>query len=383
MAQHAAIGRLSVFLGPTFSRTVSPQHADHIAFSSYCGIGANRSLYAAGKLDIVPFHLSQIPRLIEGGALRCDVVLMLLGKLSPDGKRNVAVSHDHLVAAAKQARVVIAEANDAAPCSFGAEEFSEVLVTEVVHTDRPVVSLPASAPSEAELKIAATIAGIVPDRAVFQNGIDAIPDAVLGALGQHRDLGVHSGMITDQVAALIEAGVVTNACKTVEPGVTVTGMLAGSQRLYAFADRNAQIRLRPVSFTHAIGITSRIERFFAINSAIETDLTGQVNSEAIGDDYVGAIGGQVDFCRGVIASPGGRSINALPSVAADGKRSRIVANLSSNIITTARSDADLVVTEWGVADLRGQPLAERARRMIAISHPDFRESLERAAWPGH
>jgi acetyl-CoA hydrolase len=206
---------------------------------------------------------------------------------------------------------------------------------------------------------------------------------VLGGLHSHRDLGVHSGMIGDRVVELMEKGVVTNAFKTIDRGVTVTGMLAGSQRIYDFADRNPQIRLCPLTYTHAVAVLSQIDRLFAINSAIEIDLTGQINAEVIGNDYVGAIGGQVDFSRGAMASRGGRSIIALPSTTSQGKRSRIVSHLSAAVVTTARSDADLIVTEWGVADLRGQGMSERRRRMIAIAHPDFRDSLEKAAWPGH
>jgi acyl-CoA hydrolase len=383
VAQRAAIGQFSVFVGPTFSSTILPKHADHVTFSSYCAIGANQALFAAGALDVVPCHVSEVCSLLDDGILRCDVVLMQLGRAGPDGKNKVAVSHDYLIHAAKRARVIIAEINEAAPWTYGAEEFDELRVDHTVLVNHPVLTVAPKKATAVENKVAENVAEIIPDRAALQTGIGTIPDAVLYALRGHRDLGVHSGMIGDRVVDLIESGAVTNAFKSIDPGVTVTGMLAGTERLYEFADHNPRIVLRPLTHTHAVSVTSRIERFFAINSAIEIDLSGQINAEMIGHDYVGAIGGQVDFSRGAIASKGGRSIVALPSTAANGKRSRIVANLSAGVVTTARSDTDLVVTEWGVADLRGQSLRERSRRLIAIAHPDFREMLEKATWPAH
>lgn len=383
MAQRAEIGRFSVFVGPTFSDTISAAQRDCIAFSSYCAIGANQALHAAGALDLVPCHVSQLPVLLEEGAMQCDVVLMQLSKPDHRGLRSLAVSHDYLVAAARRARVVIAEVNDAAPWTYGSEELAELRIDHVVHVNHPVLSIAAKSSNATERQIAKNVAALIPDRAVLQTGIGAIPDAVLGGLHSHRDLGVHSGMIGDRVVELMEKGVVTNAFKTIDLGITVTGMLAGSQRIYDFADRNPQIRLCPLTYTHAVSVLSQIDRLFAINSAIEIDLTGQINAEVIGNDYVGAIGGQVDFSRGAMASRGGRSIIALPSTTSQGKRSRIVSHLSAAVVTTARSDADLIVTEWGVADLRGQGMSERRRRMIAIAHPDFRDSLEKAAWPGH
>jgi len=186
-------------------------------------------------------------------------------------------------------------------------------------------------------------------------------------------------MIGDRFAELIAAGVVTNAAKPFDAGITVAGSLFGTARLFGFADRNPDIRLSPPAVTHGIGVMARIPGFTAINSAIEVDLSGQVNGEVAGDAYVGAVGGQVDFVRGALAAPGGRSIIALPSTAKGGSVSRIVADLAGRPVTSLRSDADLVVTEWGIAELRGRGLAERARRMIAIADPAFREELERAA----
>lgn len=379
MQQRSRIGRFSVFLGPTFSRTVQPEHADHVSFTGYCGIGANQALYAAGAMDIVPCHISQLPALIADGTLRCDVVMLQLSGPNADGMHSLGVSHDYILEAAARARVVIAEVNDQAPWTFGADELVGLRIDHVVRSSRAVLTLPARPANEAERKLAAIAAALVPDRAVLQVGIGAIPEAILGALGNRRDLGLHSGVIGDAAADLIEKGVITNAFKAIDRHVSVTGMLAGTQRLYRFAGRNPALRLRPVRYTHAAQVLGAIDRLYAVNSAIEVDLSGQINAETVGADYVGAIGGQVDFMRGAALSPGGRSIIAMPSTAANGTRSRIVARLPSGVVTTPRSDADLVVTEWGVAELSGQPLAERARRLAAIAHPDFREQLEREA----
>jgi acyl-CoA hydrolase len=185
-------------------------------------------------------------------------------------------------------------------------------------------------------------------------------------------------MIGDSIAALIEAGVVTNARKTIDRGLSTAGVLFGTRHLYDFAHANPQLRLCPVRHTHDVQTMGNLDNFIAVNSAIEVDLTGQVNAELVGTDYIGAIGGQVDFIRGAWRSRGGRSIIALPSAAKNNTLTRIVARFAASVTTTPRSDADIIVSEWGAAELRGQTLAERMRRMIAIAHPDFREELERA-----
>jgi acyl-CoA hydrolase len=252
MAQRVAIGRFSAFVGPTFSSTILPQHADHVTFSSYCAIGANQALYAAGALDLVPCHVSEVSSLLDEGVMRCDVVLIQLGRIGPDGKHRVAVSHDYLVGAAKQARVVIAEVNEAAPWTYGADEFEGLRIDHVVRASHPVLTIASKKPNAVEERIAENVAALIPDRAVVQTGIGTIPDAVLVALRSHRDLGVHSGMIGDRVVDLMEAGAVTNAFKTIDPGVTVTGMLAGTERLYNFSDRNPQMCLRPLTYTNPL-----------------------------------------------------------------------------------------------------------------------------------
>lgn len=379
MRQRADFGRFEVFLGPTFSDTVAPEHGDYVDFRSYCGIGANQALHAAGVLQVVPCHLSDLPKLIEGGNLRCDVALLQISGANETGMHSLGVSSDYMIDAASRARVVVAEVNESAPWTCGNEVPASLRFDYLVRTSRPVLEMAQRPPSSIERRIADHVAARIPDRAVLQLGIGAVPQAIASRLRGHRDLAVHSGMIDDGICDLIEAGVITNAFKSIDPGVSVTGMLAGTERLYRFAHRQTCLRLRPLRYTHAPDVLARLERLHSVNSAIEVDLSGQVNAEMIGERYVGAVGGQVDFVRAAHRSPGGRAIIALPATAAGGSRSRIVARLPSAVVTTTRSDADLFVTEWGVADLRGQPLGERMRRMVRIADPAFRDELERTA----
>ena len=220
------------------------------------------------------------------------------------------------------------------------------------------------------------MAAIVPDGATIQIGIGGTPDAVLARLRDRRDLGIHSGLLSDAVVELIEAGAVTNARKEHDRGVTVTGSLLGTARLYAWADGNPSLALRSLDHTHDPTVLAGLRSLHAINSAIEVDLTGQVNAEVVGGRYVGAVGGQGAFARAGSMAPAGRSIIALPATAAGGTVSRIVPRLAAATVTTPRADADLVVTEHGVADLRGATLGERRERLLAIAAPHLRDGLD-------
>jgi acyl-CoA hydrolase len=248
----------------------------------------------------------------------------------------------------------------------------------LVESDERIIDMPDPEPSAVERAVAEQVAALIPDRATVQLGVGTLPAAVAGALSNHRELGVHSGVVSDVLVDLVERGVVTNAHKGCDAGRTVTGGLFGTQRLRDFAEASGAIDMRSVEYTHQIAVTSALAQFHTINSAIEIDLSGQANAEIAGGRYLGAVGGQVDFVRGGGASPGGRSIIAVPSTTPDGKHSRIVASLGARPVTTARSDVDVIVTEYGAAHLRGCPLRERARRLIEIAHPDHRESLLRA-----
>ena len=376
--QRHALGPLRVFVGALFSRSFAPEATDGLAFSGYGAIGGAGALARAGRLDVVPAQYSRIPGLFADGILPAEVALLQLAR-DGDGRLGLACNNDYSLAAARRARTVIAEVNDRAPFCFGAEWPDDLEIALTVETSRPPAELAPALIGPVEERIAELVAGRIPDGAVIQTGIGAMPDAILSALAGHRDLGVHSGMLGDRIADLIEAGAVTNARKPFDAGITVGGSLFGTGRLFRFADRNPAVRLVPPAISHGVDVMARLPGFTAINSAVEVDLSGQVNAEVAGDRYVGAVGGQVDFVRAGNLAPGGRSIIALPATARDGAVSRIVASLDGRPVTSLRSDADLVVTEWGVAELKGRTLAERARRMIAIADPAFREDLARAA----
>ncbi|MFC0282886.1 acetyl-CoA hydrolase/transferase family protein [Camelimonas abortus] len=380
VAQSGDIGPVTVFLGTLFSRTFAPDAAPNLRFTGYGAIQQAGALARAGRLDPVTTHYSQLPELFASGRQRADVVMLQLSP-GPEGRRpSLGMITDYLVAACRRARVVIAQMNARAPWTHGGELPGDVRVDVLVADDREPVILPGAKVGPAEEAIARHVAGLIPDGAVIEIGIGAMPDAILSALRGHRDLGFHSGMISDRTVDLIEAGVITNALKPCDTGVSIAGCLFGGRRLFDFAHDNPLLQMRPPEYTHGFAVLARLPKFTALNSAVEVDLTGQVNAEVAGGVYVGAIGGQVDFVRGAMASDGGRSIIALPSTARGGAVSRIVPQLSGPV-TTARGDADTFVTEFGVAELRGQSLAERARRMIAIAHPDMREQLMEAARP--
>jgi acyl-CoA hydrolase len=279
--------------------------------------------------------------------------------------------------AMSKARVVIAEINAQIPWTPCDRPLRADEITVAVETDRAPLELPAAPFGELERSIAAHLADFIPDRATLQVGIGAVPEAIVAMMSDRRGLGVHSGMIGDSVVELMERGVITNENKGLDPGVTISGVLFGTTRLYRFAHRNSDIRLCPTSYTHSLATLSKLRNLVSINSALEVDLTGQVNAEAIGSDHIGAVGGQVDFVRAAVQSEGGVSIIALPATGKKGD-SKIVSRLSGPV-TTARSDVDVIATEHGAVRLRGLSIRERVRAMVSIAAPGHREGLMRDA----
>jgi acyl-CoA hydrolase len=377
LAQRHAIGPLTVFVGGTNSGLWQPEHADVLRFIGFGAIGRTATLSRAGVLDVLPVHLGSLPDLFTSGTIPIDVVLCQVSTADAEGQHSLGLVTDYVPAAITAARTTIAEVNPHVPYTFGQtiDGRDERIVT--VTDDRPLPSLRRRVPSEQDRTIAATVAALVPDGATMQFGVGGTPDAVLAALGDKHDLGVHSGLISDAVVDLIEAGVVTNARKPIDTGLTVTGAIVGTEALYRWAHRNPSLLMRPVSYTHNPRVLSSFDNFFAINAAIEVDLGGQINAETIDGTYIGAVGGQGAFARAGAAAPQGRSVIALASTAAGGSISRIVARLGDAVTSTPRADADLVVTEHGVADLRGATLRQRAERLIAVADPAHREALRR------
>ncbi|WP_323040312.1 acetyl-CoA hydrolase/transferase family protein [Gemmobacter sp.] len=364
---------LPVFLGPMWSDVWSGDVPPALRLECYGAFGAGARLARERRLAIYPMHVSALAATMGSDRMPVDAVLLQLRPALSGKGWNLGLCRDFVARVARQARVVVAELNPHLPACHGGD-VGDLPLTALVQGAEPPVTLPPAPISDIDRRVAAHVAALIPDGAVIQLGVGTIPAAVLAALSGHRDLGLHSGAAPEGVADLIQTGVLTNARKERDRGVSVFGMLIGTPRLYALADRNPALRIAGPDETHNPAIIAGLSRFHAINSALEVDLTGQVGSEEVGGRYLGAVGGQADFVRAAPLSSGGRSIIALPSVTPKGA-SRIVARVGA--ATCGRADADTFVTEHGVADLRGQSLAERARRMIAIAHPDHREALAR------
>lgn len=376
IAQREKLSRPTLMFGLTQSETLQPQWVDHFNFRALNGAGTSRRVTSLA--DIVPCHVSKIPRLIREGLLRADVVLLQLRPM-PGGNYSLGVICDFTQALIERARLVVAVLNPRLPAMLGDAIVEQSDVDILVDGDARIIDLPDPEPTDVDRQVAQHVASLIPDRSTVQLGVGTLPSAVAAALSGHRDLGVHSGVVSDILVDLVEKGIVTNKFKGRDIGLTVTGGLFGTQRLRDFADRTGLVSMRSATYTHNIGVTSALHAFHTINSAIEVDLSGQANSEVAAGRYLGAVGGQIDYVRAGMASPGGRSVMALPSTTPDGKHSRIVASLAGRPVTTARSDIDTVVTEFGVAELRGCGLRERAKRLLAIAHPAHREALERAS----
>jgi acyl-CoA hydrolase len=376
VAQKDRLPPFSMMVGPIFTNTFAPDRTAGIDFLSYGVIGNARALAKAGRLDIITSNYSAFCADFAAGRQCADVVLIQLSSRSPSRGLSASLSNDYVLEAARRARVVIAEINPDAPWTYGAEWPQDIPLHVCVKAHHRPVELASAAVDEVSRKIATHAASLIPDGATLQFGVGKVPDAILSCLSHLRNLGIHSGLINDAVVDLIERGVVTNAGKGLDTGITITNQLIGTARLYDFAHDNAAVEVRPASYTHAAGVLARINKLVAINSALQVGLDGSVNSETLNGVTIGAIGGQVDFVRGATASPGGRAIIALPSTSAG--QSRIVPHVET--VTTARGDVDAIVTEWGVAELAGCSLRERARRMIAIAAPEHRENLSRSAF---
>jgi acetyl-CoA hydrolase len=374
VAQRADIGRFNVFVGLSLSDTLAPEHLEDIDVISYGALGTNTRL---GKdLQVLPCNYSALPRMMADRTVPIDVVLVQVSPRGPDGHYSFGFASDYLIPAMQAARVVIAEVNEQVPCITLAEPLDESLLDLIVPCSRPPAWSPDSEIGETERRIAAHLQGVIEDGAVIQYGIGSVPSAILASLSGHRALGIHSGMVTDDIIPLVEAGALTNETNRVRPGTSVAALAIGSQRLGRFLHLNPDVELHPATTTHSAAALAQQDRLVAINSAIEVDLYGQVNAEMVGERYLGAVGGQVDFMHAASTHQNGLSIIAMPSTAGSGKRSRIVGRLNAPLVTTGKSDVDIVVTEHGIADLRGKTLAQRAKALCLVAAPGFRDDLE-------
>jgi acyl-CoA hydrolase len=367
-----------VFFALTFSEGFAADHTN-VTVTALGGASAGRRFFAGRSDNVIPANISDVSSLVSSGRLPIDVVLVQVSGPDETGRYNAGLGIEHLHAAIGRARLVIAQVNPELPWTHGDTAIEPAAIDLLVPAAVPPIELPVRPAGPIDRAIADHVARLIPDRATIELGLGAIPQAVTGALGGKQGIGVHSGAIGDGIADLMEAGIVDNRHKEIDPAVTMATMLMGTSRLYRFADRNPAIQIRATSYTHDALVLGNFRRFVAINGALEVDLTGQVNAETARGRHIGLVGGQMDFIRAANRAAEGRSIIALQSTDRERTRSRIVAKLADGIVTTPRAEADLVVTEHGIAELRGRTLAERARALVAIADPAFRTELEQAS----
>jgi acyl-CoA hydrolase len=363
---------------------LAPEMAGHLRHRALF-IGPNaRQAVNEGRAEYIPVFLSDVPQLFTRGLLPLDAALVNVTPPDPHGFCSLGTSVDATLAAVRSARTVIAQFNRAMPRTLG-DSFIHVSEIDVAtEVNVPPYEVPQPVHGDVERRIGGFVADLVPDGATLQMGIGAIPTAVGAALLGKRDLGVHTELFTDTIVDLVEAGVVTGARKERNRGKIVSAFMMGTRRLYEFVDDNPMVEMRPVDYTNDSQVIRQFSRMVAINSAIEVDLTGQVVADSIGWRLYSGVGGQMDFIRGAAQASEGRAIIALPSTAANGTISRIVPFLKEGAgVVTTRAHVRTIVTEWGVAELFGRSIRERAQALIAVAHPDVRDQLTAQARRTH
>ncbi len=334
-----------------------------------------------GRADFVPVFLSEIPGLVRDGTIPVDVALIQVSPPDEHGFCSYGVGVECTKAAAETAKTVVALVNRQMPRSLGDAFIHVSRLTHVVEIDRPVLELPqVTEVGDVARAIGKNVADLIEDGSTLQMGIGEIPDAVLLFLNEKKDLGIHTEMFSDGVVELFERGVVTGEAKTLHKGKIISSFVLGSKKTFDFLDNNPFVEFHPTEYVNDPFIIAKNEKMVAINSAIAVDITGQICADSMGKNIYSGFGGQVDFIRGAARSPGGKPIIALRSTAKDGAVSRIVDTLTEGAgVVTTRADVHYVATEYGVANLHGRSLRERAKALIECAHPDFREGLRSAA----
>ena len=359
---------------------IDPETRAHIRHDAYFFSGATRPGGHAGWVDYIPAYFSELPMLIDRGLSPADVVVSMASPMDEHGYFSLSLAPDYTMAAVRRARVVLLEVNPNVPFANGDCLVHISQVSGLVESDEELfeVGLPQIGPVQEA--IGKHVADLIDDGATLQIGYGGIPDAVVMQLQHKRDLGIHTEMIGDGILSLIESGAVTNRKKTFMPGKTIATFALGSRRLYRTLHRNPAIEMHPVDFTNDPYIAARNDNLCAINATLQIDLLGQCGSESLGHLPYSGTGGQVDFVRAANRSKGGKAFIVLPSTAKDGAVSRIAPVLSPGThVTTSKNDINYVVTEYGVAELRGKTAKQRAEALIGIAHPDFRSELRESA----
>ncbi|MEW6457011.1 MAG: acetyl-CoA hydrolase/transferase C-terminal domain-containing protein [Acidobacteriota bacterium] len=358
----------------------SPDMEGHFRHNSLFVGPADRKSVNEGKSDYIPVFLHQIPNLFLSRQMKLDVAMVQVSPPDIHGFMSLGVEVLVSKAAVESAEIVIAQVNDKMPRVLGDSFIHVSKVSKVIETSQELPKLERKTFTDMEKKIGEYVGKLIENGSTLQLGIGGIPDAVLASLEGKKDLGIHTEMVSDGIVEGIEKGIITGAKKTLHPGKVIATFILGSDNLYTFVDNNPLFELHPTDYTNHPFIIAQNDKMVAINSAIEVDLTGQVCADSIGPYIFSGFGGQVDFIRGAAHSKGGKPIIALPSTAKGGEVSRIVPFLKQGAgVVTTRADVWYVVTEYGVAYLHGKNLNERAKALIEIAHPDFREELEKAA----
>ena len=357
-----------------------PETAEHVRHCAYFFGGPSRPGGQGGWIDYVPAYFSELPTLIERQQLPADVVFTMASPMDEHGYFSISLAADYTMAAISRARAVVLEVNPNVPFANGNCHVHVSQVSALVESEEPVleVGLPAIGPVQEA--IGQYVADMIPDGATLQIGYGGIPDAVVMQLTHKHDLGIHTEMIGDGIMTLVESGAVTNRRKNVNRGRMLATFALGSNKLYRFMDRNPALEMHPVDVTNDPYLAGRNDQLVSINASMQVDLIGQCGSESLGHTPYSGTGGQADFVRAANRSRDGKSFIVLPSTAKENSISRIVPTLAPGThVTTSKNDVNYVVTEHGVAQLRGKTAKQRAEALIAIAHPDFRPELRQAA----
>lgn len=359
---------------------IAPELSEHFHLNALFVAPNVRQAVQQGYADYVPVFLSEVPALFRNGVLPIDVALIQASPPDKHGFCSLGVSVEATRSAILSAKYVIAQINKFMPRTHGDGLIHSKNINAVIEHDEPLPEKQPPPTGTVETKIGAYCAELIEDGATLQLGIGAIPDAVLSALTNHKDIGIHSEMFSDGVIELVQKGVITGRKKRVHPGKLSASFVLGTRKLYDFVDDNPQVVLLDVGYVNDVSVIRRNPKVTAVNSAIEVDLTGQVCADSIGEKIFSGVGGQMDFIRGASVSENGKPIIALPSITKKGE-SRIVAQLKPGAgVVTTRANVHYVITEYGIANLYGKNLRQRAKLLISIAHPDHREHLEKAAF---
>jgi acyl-CoA hydrolase len=359
---------------------LDPETVDHVRHEAYFFSGASRAGGQEGWIDYIPAYFSELPVLIERGLIASEVVFSMASPMDEHGFFSLALAADYTMAAIEKARAIVLEVNPHVPFANGDCHIHVSQVSALVESEEPIleVGLPKIGPVQEA--IGKHVAELIPDGATLQIGYGAIPDAVVMQLTHKRDLGIHTEMVGDGIMTLVEAGVITNRRKNVHHGKMLATFALGSKKLYQFMNRNPALEMHPVDFTNDPFLAGQNDNLHAINATMQIDFMGQCGSESLGTAPYSGTGGQADFVRAANRSRGGKAFIVLPSTAKNDTISRIVPTLSKGThVTTSKNDINYVVTEYGVAQLRGKTAKQRCAELIAVAHPDFRAELREAA----